>query len=186
MAVKNKELLLFSFYVSSPRLCKKNWRFCLFFEGLVLHKKTELIYHSGIFLGSPGWCQPHELQNADMQFAMSQIPNQAFATKLFFFQPVKAICSTPQKNPWFPRRCSIVRIPYGQSRSHWNSHSWVSCSESADCDLVSRHISPLFLTHCPTTSETYIIAFPDLIPFVCLRSVSLPSLKTCSHSTDLP
>ena len=115
---------------------------------------------------------------------MSQIPNQTFATKLFFFQP--AICSTPKKIPWFPRHCSIVRIPYGQSRSHWNSHSWVSWSESANCDLVSRHISPLFLTHSPTTSETYIIAFPDLIPFVCLRSVSLPSLKTCSHSTDLP
>ena len=100
-----------------------------------------------------------------------------------FFQPVKSICSTPKKIPWFPRQCSIVRIPGGQSRSHWNSHSWVSCSESADCDLVSRHIPPLFLTRSPTTSETYIIAFPDLIPFVCLRSVSLPSLKTCSHST---
>ena len=49
---------LFSF--AFPRLdsVKKNWRFCFC--------STQKNGTNGIFLGSPGWCQPHDLQNADM------------------------------------------------------------------------------------------------------------------------
>ena len=78
-----------------------------------------------------------------------------------------------------------MRIPDGQSRSHWNSHSWVSCSESAA--VTSSHaIFPPFSS--PTVlrrrkpisshSQTWSLLFVcEVFPYNLSKLVPIP--QTC-------
>ena len=97
MAVKNKELLLFSFYVSSPRLCKEKLAFLFVFEGLVLHKKRNQFLIAASFLDLQASVN---CMTCRMQIDSSLCPE--YQTKLLQQNccfPISKSYSTPQKIP---------------------------------------------------------------------------------------
>ena len=95
---------------------------------------------------------------------MSQIPNQTFATKLFFFQPVKAIRSTPKKIRGFP---GVAQL--------WGSHT-------DRADLTGTHTPGFRVLNLLTVTSSHAIFPPFSSPTVLRRRKPISShSQTWSH-----
>ena len=88
---------------------------------------------------------------------MSQIPNQTFATKLFFFQPVKAIRSTPKKIRGFP---GVAQL--------WGSHT-------DRADLTGTHTPGFRVLNLLTVTSSHAIFPPFSSPAVLRRRKPISS-----------